>query len=50
MVPLLLLTLAPMALAIMLGTRLLLRVPLVPLRRGVAVFLLVLGLKHTLFP
>ena len=50
MVPLLLLTLVPMALAILLGTSLLLRVPLVPLRRGVAVFLLVLGLKHTLFP
>jgi uncharacterized membrane protein YfcA len=50
MVPLLLLTLAPMALAILLGTRLLLRVPLVPLRRGVAVFLLALGLKHALFP
>lgn len=50
MVPLLLLTLVPMALAILLGTRLLLRVPLVPLRRGVALFLLVLGLKHTFFP
>lgn len=50
MVPLLLLTLVPMAGAIFVGTRLLLRVPLAPLRRGVAVFLLALGLKHALIP